>query len=173
MAKETSSRGLQFVYGVGIGAVGVVAIVTVMNTRIDRLHEERISDFDKRLEAEKGDVGRLRQENKELSAAISLVKTELAAAKAELASVSDPNVRCALLSAAVQRKQQIVNEKEAKMPVDAPRQAPMQVMKDGKANPEIREYENYEAMSSSLAASKSELERAERELSACLSGPST
>lgn len=165
MTKEKSNPVLSFVLGVGVGATGVVAIIALMNTRIDRLHEERVTDLEKRLDVEKADAGRLRQENKELSAALTIAKTQLA-------SISDPNVRCALLSAAVQRKQQIVNEKEARMPADAPRQAPMQVLSEGKLNPEIREYENYEAMSHSLGTSKSELGRAEEELSACLSGAS-
>lgn len=126
-------------------------------------HEERVSDMKGRLEFFQAEVVRLRDELKD-------ARLKAQVADAERASALDPGKLCGALLSVVQQKQQIVVDKESKIPYDAPRVSPIRAISAGEVNPEMREHRNYQAMLDSVQASKVELQRAEAELTACLRG---
>ena len=128
-------------------AVGTFVYQGIASAREDakQAHAERVSDLQSRLDAQQGEVMGLRNENKELLSKAQAVQGELAAAL-------DPGKRCAPLQIAVQQKQQIVIDKEARIPSDATTVSPLMVVIDGQPGSiETTEHSGTQSMSRSLS----------------------
>lgn len=167
--EKTNVRHARF-YG-GAGAVGAtlaaIAIAAgllypALNSAredVNRAHSERVADLESRLQAKEGEVSRLREENKEL-----LIK--LQASQGELAAALDPGRRCAPLYAAVQQKQQIVIDKEARLPYEAPA-----AVKNSTSSVLVfqeDEDSNYSRFLGSIRDSKNDLASSEADWRACV-----
>lgn len=144
---------------VAIAAGLAYPVINGAREDVNRAHTERVSDLDSRLQAREGEVSRLREENKEL-----LVKVQ--ASKGELAAALDPGRRCAPLYAAVQQKQQIVIDKEARLPYEAPT-----AVKKSTSSVLIfqdEEDDNYSRFLRSIRDSKNDLASSEADWRACV-----
>lgn len=170
--EEKLRERLARIQGAATGVVGTVALFLsvggfmykgMSEAREDTklAHAERVSSLESGLKQQQSEVLRLTEENKS-------ILLRLQATQVELAGALDPSKRCGPHYAVVQQKQQIVVDKEARIPSDATTVAPMMTHIKGQPNPEVKQYESYQALRRSADESKAELKRAESDWRACL-----
>lgn len=163
-----------FIIGAATGSLAVATLLGGAWVYLDKrmaddreekqtILRERIVDLDSRLRVEQAETTRLREDAKALT-----VKS--LALQEQLSTALDPARRCAPLAAVMQQKQQIVIDKEARIPSDAVMSPTTMAIVGGVTKVETQAYRNYQALKASVDEAKLELKHSEQDWRGCLTG---